>query len=119
MITTKVHQNLIGMTYHEVIDKLEIIEDQGACCGFAGCDIAGEIPDDLDKDHLTLKDCVRIEYDEDYNKAQVVLNFVFQTKEGNELVLGYHLEAGSGSGWGYGAYVILRREGEELASASW
>ena len=35
METTSVNQHLIGLTYDELIPKLEFIDDQGDCCGYS------------------------------------------------------------------------------------
>ena len=120
MQTTKVHQNLIGKSYREIVERLEITSDQGDCCGFASCDEPDAVPSDVNTSELVLKDCVLIEYDSPYNDAdRQVLNFIFVNPKGDELLLGYELCAGSGSGWAYGAWVTLSLDGEELATASW
>lgn len=117
MLTTKVHQDLIGKTYKEIVEAIKIDEDNGGCCGYAECDEVSIIPDDVNKESLTLKDCVEIEYDDRYEDRKV-LNFVFTDGHG-DLILGYELRAGSGSGWNYGAYVALRLEDKDICEASW
>ena len=119
MQTTKVHQNLIGKSYDETVERLEITSDQGDCCGFASCDELDGVPAGVNTDELVLKDCVLIEYDGEGYDDRKVLNFIFVNPKGDELLLGYELCAGSGSGWCYGAWVSLSLDGEELATASW
>ena len=116
METTRVHQDLIGKSYEEIKQALVIVEDGGGCCGWSDYDVT-TIPEGVDVTKLVLKDCVQIDYDEEYSN-RVVLNFVFSDGKG-ELVLGYDLSAGSGSGWSYGAYVTLSLGERELATASW
>lgn len=117
MKTIKVHQDLIGNSYDEIKEALHIVDDQGDCCGYASCDTTSVIPEGVDVSKLFLKDCVSISYDDEYSD-RVVLNFVFTDGDG-ELILGYDLSAGSGSGWSYGSYVKLYLGERELASASW
>lgn len=117
METTRVHQDLIGKSYDEIKSALSIVEDQGGCCGVAGCDVEDVVPHGVDVSKLRLKDCVQIEYDESHG-SRVVLNFVFSDGE-REIILGYELSASSGSGWSYGAYVELSLGDRVLASASW
>lgn len=120
MNTTEVNQHLIGKSYEEVIGSIVVEEDNGACCGWANCEISGEPAEGIDRSILILKGVVLIERSDNDSDGQVnVLNFVFSSPEGNEVVLGYELSAGSDSGYSYGAFVRLVREGEELASASW
>jgi hypothetical protein len=118
MITTQVHEELIGKPYADIIEKLQIASDGGDCCGWAECDETGVIPEGVDTSTLTLKGCVKIEYDEEYNSREV-LNFIFVTPDGSEVLLGYDLSAGSGSGWSYGAWVTVSLDGKTLAEASW
>lgn len=117
MQTTKVHQDLIGKSYNEIVAAIKIDEDNGGCCGYAQCDEVSAIPSHVSTDALVLKDCVEIEYDE-RDEDRKVLNFVFTDGEG-ELILGYELRAGSGSGWSYGAWVSLSLEDREICGASW
>ena len=116
MQVEKVHQHLIGKKYSDVISALEIEEDQGDCCGYASCELPENIPEN--PDNLVLVDCVQHSYEEE-DFDRVVLNFVFKTEDEKELILGYDLSAGSGSGWCYGAYVNLKLSGEVLAYAIW
>lgn len=120
MQTTKVHQNLIGKSYDETVKQLEITSDDGDCCGFASCTEPDAVPSDINTSELVLKDCVLIEYYSPYgNDDRKVLNFIFVNPKGDELLLGYELCAGSGSGWNYGAWVTLNLDGEELARVEW
>ena len=117
MITTEVHRDLVGMKYEDVVQKLEIIKDDGDCCGYAEVDVT--LPENTS--NLTLKSCVEIQYGYDGNDDQdrKVLNFIFETPEGSELLLGYDLKAGSGSGWSYGAWVKLQLEDRVLVECRW
>lgn len=117
MNTEKVNQHLIGKSYREIVDNLRVEEDGGDCCGWAGCNVT-EIPANVDVEALVLRDCVQIDYD-DEDFSRVVLNFVFSDGDRGEVILGYELSAGSGSGWSYGAYAAVELGGEVLASASW
>lgn len=118
MNTIQVHEELTGKSYAEVIGKLEILTDDGECCGWAKCEQADVIPDGVDTNTLTLKSCVKIEYGEkDFSRE--VLNFIFTTPNGSEVLLGYELSAGSGSGWSYGAWVSIKLDGKTLAETSW
>lgn len=116
MNTTKVYQDLIGKSYNDIVNRLEIRETEGDCCGWSSCEISNR-PKKADLDTLILKGCVLIDYSNE-NMSRQVLNFVF-LDEDKEVVLGYDLAAGSGSGWAYGASVTLLLDGEELAEASW
>lgn len=119
MNVTPVHEELIGMAYLDVISKIQIEDEQGDCCGYASCDeVTNEITDSVDVSTLTLKGLVEIEYDDRYNDRRV-LNFIFVTPNGSELLLGYELSAGSGSGWSYGAWVSISLGDKQLSSASW
>ncbi len=116
MRTEEINKHLIGLKYSEVIDKLEIEEDNGGCCGYASCEQNSFIPEGVDKDSLTLVGCVRIDYELDWGEdSRSVINFVFSDGNDGQFVAGYELEAGSGSGWSYGAYVQLKLNGEVLA----
>lgn len=117
METTKVNQHLIGLSYNDIVPKLEFIENEGDCCGYASYDVVSELPEGTSTNNLVLKDCVQIQYDKEY-ADRCVLNFVFSAPEG-ELILGYELTAGSGSGWTYGAFVKVKLNDEVLAAASW
>lgn len=119
MQTEKVNQHLIGKSYHDIVDRLEFVEDQGGCCGWASYDVIHALPMDINLDMLTLADCVQIEYEGDFDGDRRVINFLFSDEKGGTVILGYELSAGSGSGWGYGAYVSMKLDGEELAGASW
>ena len=119
MHTEKVNQHLIGIKYEELIPHLEFLEDHVDCCGFASCKEVEHIPEHVDKSNLVLKDCVSISYDPDYCEARSVINFVFSDGHEGELILGYELSAGSGSGWSYGAYVQVKFNGDTLAEESW
>lgn len=118
METNRVNQHLVGSKYEDILPKLSIFEDQGDCCGYASCEEQFTLPLDTDIAKLVLKDCVQIDYNEDYDGSRSVVNFVFTDGEG-EWILGYKLSAGSGSGWGYGAYVQLKLGDEVLAEESW
>jgi len=117
METTLVNQHLIGKSYSEIVDHLEFDEDCGGCCGYASIEETSEIPKGIDTSKLILKNCVEICYSGDYND-RVVLNFIFTDGEG-ELILGYELNASSGSGWSYGAYAKIIHENQTLAAVSW
>lgn len=119
METNRVNQHLIGLSYNEIIPKLEFIDDPGDCCGWSSLDEIGSIPDDVSVDDLVLKDCVSIDYASGATQCRSVLNFVFTTKEGDEVVLGYELSAGSGSGWSYGAFIEIKHDGQTLAEERW
>jgi hypothetical protein len=121
MNTTEVHQDLIGKPYADIIERLVIESDGGDCCGWADCEQTGVIPEGVDTSTLTLKGCVEITYDEDYGREidRRVLNFIFTTPNGSEVLLGYELSAGSGSGWSYGAWVTIKLDDKVLAEASW
>ena len=74
-----------------------------------------------DKDEAVLVNVVEIDYlaeDYDYSDRNVI-NFIFDLGDQKGLILGYDLQAGSGSGWDYGAYVTLYYDKEKVASASW
>lgn len=117
METNLVNQHLIGKSYTEIVDHLEFDEDCGGCCGHASIEEVTGVPSGTDTSKLTLKNCVEICYSDSYND-RVVLNFVFTDGEG-ELILGYELNASSGSGWSYGAYAKIIHENEVLAAVSW
>lgn len=120
----EVYQELIGKTYKEIVENLVIDEDQGDCCGYASCEVTQDIPQDVDLNSLVLKGCVELtrscnysdESTVNYSDESTVFNFVFSTPDGDELVLGYTLDSGSGSGWNYGQYAKLSYKDKELIS---
>ena len=122
MKTTQIMQHLIGKTYKELVDHLRTEEDGGDCCGWSNCYIENSLVDLKDKAEAVLVDVVEIDYsddaDSDYSERSVI-NFIFDLGDKKGLILGYDLQAGSGSGWSYGAYVTLYFDKEEVASASW
>ena len=119
MKTERVHQDLIGKSYSDIVSKLKITEDHEDCCGYASCKTTDNvIPEGVDTESLVLKDCVHIQYEIEYESDRSVLNFVFTDGVG-DLILGYELTAGSGSGWRYGAWVTLSYEDRVLAEVSW
>ena len=122
MKTTQIMQHLIGKTYKELVDHLRTEEDGGDCCGWSNCYIEDSLVDLKDKAEAVLVDVVEIDYsddaDSDYSDRSVI-NFIFDLGDKKGLILGYDLQAGSGSGWSYGAYVTLYFDKEEVASASW
>ena len=122
MKTTRIMQHLIGKTYKELVDHLRTEEDGGDCCGWSNCYIEDSLVDLKDKAEAVLVDVVEIDYsddaDSDYSDRSVI-NFIFDLGDKKGLILGYDLQAGSGSGWSYGASVILYFDKEEVAYASW
>lgn len=120
METTEIMQHIYGKSYFEVIDGLTVDEDQGGCCGYSVWDVTDEVLplSDEDKNSAVLKSVVNINYGEGCGDRQVV-NFVFNVPNKGDFVLGYDLRAGSGSGWGYGAYCTLNFNSEEIITASW
>ena len=115
-------QHLIGKTYKELVDHLRTEEDGGDCCGWSNCYIENSLVDLKNKAEAVLVDVVEIDYsddaDADYSDRSVI-NFIFDLGDKKGLILGYDLQAGSGSGWSYGAYVTLYFDKEEVASANW
>ena len=121
MKTTQIMQHLIGKTYKEIVDHLRTEEDEGDCCGWSECSIEDSLVNLEDKAEAVLVNVVEIDYlaeDYDYSERNVI-NFIFDLGDQKGLILGYDLKAGSGSGWGYGAYVSLYYDEEEVASATW
>ena len=121
MKTTKIMQHLIGKTYKEIVGLLRTEEDGGGCCGWSKCFIEDSLVNLEDKDEAVLVNVVEIDYlaeDYDYSDRNVI-NFIFDLGDQKGLILGYDLQAGSGSGWDYGAYVTLYYDKEKVASASW
>lgn len=107
MQATHEYTHLIGKTYAEVIPHMEFYIDDGDCCGYATIETTADIPAPIDVSELLLEGCVRYNY-ESGDEDREVLNFVFvrytpETKE--QLLVGYELTAGSGSGWHYGVYA--------------
>ena len=121
MKTTQIMQHLIGKTYKEIVGLLRTEEDGGDCCGWSECSIEDSLVDLKDKDEAVLVDAVEIDYsDEDSDASErSVINFIFDLGDRKGLILGYDLQAGSGSGWAYGAYITLYYDEEEVASATW
>ena len=121
MKTTQIMQHLIGKTYKEIVELLRTEEDGGDCCGWSECSIEDSLVNLEDKDEAVLVNVVEIDYlaeDYDYSDRNVI-NFIFDLGDQKGLILGYDLQAGSGSGWDYGAYVTLYYDKEKVASASW
>lgn len=112
----EVYQELIGKTYKEIVENLVIDEDCGDCCGYASCEVTQDIPQDVDLNSLVLKGCVELTRSCNYSDESTVFNFVFSTPDGDEVVLGYTLDSGSGSGWNYGQYAKLSYKDKELTS---
>ena len=118
METQSVMNHLVGKTYKEVVSMLSIEDDYGDCCGYADCEVQDFVEALEGSDSAVLKDVIRISYESDYSD-RVVVNFVFDLGKNKGVILGYDLTAGSGSGWRYGAYCILKYGDEEVAAASW
>ena len=116
MKTTKIMQHLIGKSYKEIVDHLRTEEDGGDCCGWSECSIEDSLVNLEDKGSAVLIDVVKIDY---IGSERAVINFIFDLGDQQGLILGYELQAGSGSGWAYGAYVTLYYDEEEVASARW
>ena len=114
-----VNEHLVGLSYRDIVDHLTFDEDHGGCCGHASCEEVNHIPKHVDKDRLVLKSCISLEYETGYGESRSVLNFIFSDGDGGELILGYELTAGSGSGWSYGAYVKISHKGVVLAEERW
>lgn len=122
MKTTQIMQHLIGKTYKELVDHLRTEEDGGDCCGWSNCYIEDSLVDLKDKAEAVLVDVVEIDYSDEGDSDcsdRSVINFIFDLGDQKGLILGYDLQAGSGSGWSYGAYVTLYFDKEEVASANW
>src|SRR5690606_2130921 len=111
----------IGKTYKEIVELLRTEEDGGDCCGWSECSIEDSLVSLEDKEEAVLVNVVEIEYpsEDSHCSERNVINFIFDLGEQKGLILGYDLQAGSGSGWSYGAYVTLYYDKEEVASASW
>ena len=118
MKTEQIMQHLIGKPYAEVVALLSIEQDDGDCCGYAGCEVSDCVKDLEAAASATLKDVVRIDYEDEY-ADRVVVNFIFEAGDNKGVILGYELSAGSGSGWTYGAYCVLKCGDEEVAEACW
>ena len=121
MKTTQIMQHLINKTYKEIVDHLRTEEDGGDCCGWSKCYIEDSLVDLKEKEEAVLVNVIEIDYPpEDFDCSnRTVINFIFDLGNQKGLILGYDLQAGSGSGWSYGAYVTLYYDKEEVASASW
>ena len=121
MKTIPIMQHLIGKTYKEIVDHLRTVEDGGDCCGWSECYIEDSLVNLEDKAEAVLVDVVEIDYSDEYSDTseRSVINFIFDLGDKKGLILGYDLQAGSGSGWNYGAYVTLYYDKEEVASARW
>lgn len=119
MDITTVHEALIHKSYADVVPHLAFIEDHGDCCGWAKIKEVASIPDDVDVNKLILVGCTLTNYTNSHDDMdRQVLNFVFKDKQ-HEVVLGYELSAGSGSGWSYGAYAKILHGSDELAAVRW
>lgn len=118
MKTEQIMQHLVGKTYPEVVAMLSIVEDQGDCCGWSSYEVTDYVKGLQSSPLAVLKDVVRIDYDGD-DSDRVVVNFIFDAGDNKGVILGYDLSAGSGSGWNYGAYCILKCGDEEVAEACW
>ena len=121
MKTTQIMQHLIGKTYKEIVDNLRTEEDKGDCCGWNECYVENSLVNLKNKAEAVLVDAVEIDYsDEDSDcSTRCVINFIFDLGDKKGLILGYDLQAGSVSGWSYGAYVTLYFDKEEVASVNW
>ena len=122
MKTTQIMQHLIGKSYKEILVHLRTEGDEGDCCGWCECYIEDSLLNLKDKAEAVLVDVVEIDYSDDDDSDcsdRSVINFIFDLGDKKGLILGYDLQAGSGSGWSYGAYVTLYFDKEEVASASW
>ncbi|WP_102273205.1 hypothetical protein [Cytobacillus massiliigabonensis] len=95
--------------------KLEITSDDGDCCGFA--DFTTKLlylPNDLRNPVITN---VTREDSESYDDDSSVITFFGESKP----LATIESNAGSGSGWGYGAFVSLRCNALDIDEtlASW
>lgn len=120
MKTEQVMQHLVGKTYKEVVESLRVESDQGDCCGWSECAVSDMVKEIEGASDARLKHVVRIDYPEDEDEGErVVVNFIFDIGWGDGAILGYDMSAGSGSGWGYGAWCKLMHGDEEIASVDY
>lgn len=115
----EVLENLKGLSYYEVLDKITVDEDNGDCCGWADCDIV-EPPLYVDWSKLKLSHTTEHDRPSTYggDDSVTVFNFIFESEEGT-FVLGYELSARSCPGWSYCAWVAVSVDGVEVANASY
>lgn len=118
MKTEQVMKHLVGKTYKEVVESLRVESDQGDCCGWSECAVSDMVKEIEGASDARLKHVVRIDYPEDEGE-RVVVNFIFDIGGGDGAILGYDMSAGSGSGWGYGAWCKLMHGDEEIASVDY
>lgn len=118
MKVERVHQDLIGLTYDELIKNLTVFSDDGDGCGYADVDVNDCLKDLVGNSNAILRDVTRTEYEDD-SGASTTLNFIFDLGDKTGIILGYELSAGSGSGWSYGAHCTLSYKDRELAEAYW
>lgn len=120
MYCTEILQDLKGIKYSELMAKIQFEEYNGDCCGHARIDKICGIPEDIDASDLTFKGAVRIDYEEnELERQRTVVNFVFYTSDGREVVLGYEMLATSCSGWSYGACAKIKYDNDVIASVVW
>jgi hypothetical protein len=110
-----VDNNCILVKKGEEVYKLEIISDDGDCCGYA--DFTTNLlytPNDLRNPVITNVSREDAEYD---NQDSSIITFFGESKP----LATIESNAGSGSGWGYGACVSLHCKalGIDETLASW
>lgn len=105
--------NLIGAQITNIFDeyievkkdgrifKLEIVSDDGDCCGYAEFETKLFYLPNSERNPVITN--VTLNYLENYNGVSSVLTFYGESKP----LATIESEAGSGSGWSYGAYVQL------------
>ena len=99
----RINGSSIEVKLGDKIHVLEIVVDEGDCCGFANFDMTLFYAEDDERNPIITN--IEIESDNDgYNKETAIITFYGENKK----IASIEAEAGSRSGWAYGACVTLR-----------
>ncbi len=96
-----VHEDKILIKLNNHLYVLSIIEDQGDCCGFA--EFQSRMFFEKDNERNPIITNITLQEEDSYDGASAKLTFFGENKELAQV----EAEAGSGSGWAYGASVEL------------
>lgn len=115
---TRIDENSIEVNLNGSLHRLELNSDYGDCCGYAEFKTQMLYSEnDLRNPVITNVELKNSEED-DYGSSEItILTFYGESKE----LATVESEAGSGSGWNYGATVSIRCDALEINEdlASW
>lgn len=98
----RINESSIEVKLGDKIHVLEIVVDEGDCCGFANFDMKLLYAEGDERNPIITN--IEIESDSKDYEETAIMTFYGENKK----IASIEAEAGSGSGWAYGACVTLR-----------